>query len=212
MPAKFPFHRLHRILPVMDLSEQAKVAFGGAKYHLERARALAPRDKRYDEFAPNSNQFYWELRAFFWEITASYEIILQWANQEFDLRFKGRKLADHKVTHEKIVDKETVAHRDTSRWEEVKKTLEDAGNSKWYFEMYAYRNFNIHRAFTLLQVAVIMPEPFNANAPIEEGSLLAIQINPAREGQERGDLFKHLDHYVEEMALLGRRIFEKTDC
>jgi hypothetical protein len=199
MTTKHDYHECFGITLETDLAKDAARAFNGAKYHLDRAKQMASKGKEgYAQF--RHDQFDWEIRAFFWELTASYESILQWANREFDL-----KLQETRVDQKTVL--EALAHREPARWHKTKMYLEEAGNSAWYFEIKAYRNFNIHRAFTPLPFVVRMPEPFDANGTIDKGQIVHHQLYPAREGQECTELFSTLARYINEMASLGNRIF-----
>jgi hypothetical protein len=204
MSKKHSFHHLYKILPPSDLKMSVLCAFNGAKYHLDQAKQLFAEGKeRYSQF--RSNQCLWEIRAFFWELSASYEITLQWVNQEF-----GLGLEEHQVSHEKVVN--ASPKKQIRRWKKVKEYLEETGDSEWYFEVKTYRNFNIHRDFTFFEALVTPSQPFDANAPTEEDHLEMLQIIPVREGQQYGgDVFDHLDIYTEEMANFRRRIFSLPD-
>lgn len=189
------FDPWHSIPSVADLSQHAVSAYDGAKYHLERARQLAAEGReQYGRF---------DTKQFFWELASCYEIMLQWANREFDLG-----ISEPKVNYKKVMQ-DTPNYR-AADWPKIKRHLQEAYASDWHFALRAYRNFNIHRAFSCIQVVVRQPEPFDPDVPLEGGQLAFLQIGLAREGQSTGDIFALLDNYVDKMADLGQKLSPNT--
>src|SRR5262245_46956187 len=72
------------ILPPVDLASDAPAALQGAHYHLQQLRRFI------SDGLPQTavNPFHFHLRAFFWELVATFDSMLQWVNQAQQLRFR----------------------------------------------------------------------------------------------------------------------------
>ena len=194
---KHEFHHLYRIFPAMDLVDHAGLAFGNAHEHLGRIidllkttgmQTLWEEDRTLDgrskaERRAEVNAFHRHLRSFLWELVASFDTILQWASQEYQLG-----VDEHLVTFTALP---TTAGRNQQEWDKKRALLEQAWNSAWYFEVRAYRNF-AHRAFANV-LAVIVREPAGDRA-------IHVDLLPVRKGQpEHVPIQDHLTSYLEKM-------------
>lgn len=201
-----------RIVPAMDLDDFAHSAFIGAKYHLEKIKEYINRpsiqtmwnqDNSLDEatkktYASEVNQFHWHVRAFFWELIATYDTILQWANQRYELG-----LPEGDVKWAEITRRLDEAKKDQLEWKHKYALLEDAWNSDWFFEVRQYRNF-AHRAFMFIQAE------YDNYYGKDKPKLKKICLPPARVGQrEYVDLATHISEYLDKMSVLGKKIFEQ---
>jgi hypothetical protein len=146
------------ILPPVDLASHARAALQGAQYHLQQLGLLI------DEGLPvtASKRFHFHLRAFFWELVATFDSMLQWVNQARRLGLKERD-----VCWQSVREAADQADLQSSELE----ALRVAFDSEWFFEARQYRNFS-HRAFQFVQVE---REP--------DGSLTLIWLLPSRDGQ-----------------------------
>ncbi len=197
-----------RIVPAMALDQLAHSAFIGAVYHLARIRELITspgiqtmwqEDNDLDDptkrkYRADLNQFHWHIRAYFWELVASFDTMLQWANHRYALG-----IDEHLVKWEKIPRQ---TNRDQADWDAKYNLLKSAWDSEWYFEIRMYRNFS-HRAF------LIIHSEFDGHFGHSTPSLNAIYLVPAREGQqEYVDLVKQLSLYLDHMRQLGEKVFD----
>lgn len=196
-----------RIVPVMPLDELAHSAFIGAAYHLARIKELIASpciqtmwkedtdldDTTKREYQTGINQFHWHMRAFFWELVASFDTMLQWANQKY-----GLGVDEHKVEWEKIHGK---ASKDQIEWNAKDALLESIWNSEWYYEIRMYRNFS-HRGFLFIQ------SEYDGHYGKSKPTLKLICLIAAREGQqEYVDLLQQLFQYLDHMRQLGEKVF-----
>jgi hypothetical protein len=139
------------------------------------------------------NSLHRHLRSFLWELVASFDTILQWANQEYRLG-----LEEHAVRFSKLP---TTAGKNQGEWDRRYALLEGVWNSDWYFEVRAYRNF-AHRAFENVQAAIVR----------EAGGdrALVVHLFPVRKGQrEYVPIQEHLSAYLENMRQFGVAFFPK---
>jgi len=207
---KHEFHHLYRIFPAMDLVAHAGFAFGNANEHFVRIidllktpgmQTLWEEDKTLDERTKaergaESNAFHRHLRALLWELVASFDTILQWANQEYQLG-----VDEHLV---KFTALPAIAGRKQQEWDKKRALLEEAWNSAWYFEVRAYRNFT-HRAFPNV-TAVIVSEAAGDRA-------IHVDLFPVRRGQpEHVPIQDHLRSYLEKMQELGLAVLPIADA
>ena len=204
------YHQLYRIFPSMDLSDHTYFAFNGAVYHLSRVKALLnspgmqtlwTEDTTLDERARAERQseinlFHHHLRAFLWELVATFDTILQWANQRYELG-----VPEKDVKWSKIQKKAKYANKDQADWDKKYSLLQRAWNGDWYFEVRGYRNF-AHRAFLNVQAAIVKES---------DGDRLEIaHLFPIREGQhEFVPIQEQLSIYLENMRRLGAAVFAK---
>ena len=207
---KHDYHRLYRIFPPMKLADHTYFAFNGAEYHLSRIKELLDspgmqtlweEDTTLDERTRAERQgevnlFHRHLRAFLWELVATFDTMLQWANQRYDL---GIPEKDTKWSE--IQKKVKKARKDQAEWDKKYPLLESAWNSDWYFEVRGYRNF-AHRAFLNVQAAIVKKP---------EGDRLQIaHLFPVREGQrEFAPIQEQLSIYLENIRQLGAAVFSK---
>jgi len=203
--SKHEYHDLYRIFPAMDLADHAWFAFSNAAEHLRRIRELLEsrgmqtlweEDKTLDERTKAErqgevNSFHRHLRSFLWELVASFDTMLQWANQEYQLGVQ-----EHVV---RFAELPTRAGKNQGEWDRKYALLEGVWNSDWYFEVRAYRNF-AHRAFGNVQTAIVR-EPGGDRA-------LVAHLFPVRKGQrEYVPIQEHLSSYLENMRRLGLAFF-----
>lgn len=133
----FKQHKQLDIVPAMNLEEDAQGALHAARYHLEKIRYLVKQpgiqtmwkeDKDLDQMTRRRlqrqvNIFHFHVRAFFWELVATMDIMVERAKRK-----SGR-----------------------GKWKKVFPVLETARNSEWFYEVDRYRNF-LHRAFHFIQM------------------------------------------------------------
>jgi len=210
MTSNFEPHRLFRIVPAMELDKFSFSAIAGARYHLEKIAEnlnsagmqrywgddLEIDDLTRRKLQANINVFHWHLRAFFWELVASFDTMLQWANQRFDLG-----LQEDKVKWEKIP---RTAGKDQAEWDKKYAILESVWESSWYFEVRMYRNF-AHRAFLFVQ------SEFEEQKTSHKSShqLKMTWLLPVREGQqEYRIIMEQLQYYLERMRHLWEVLFK----
>ena len=210
--SQFQPHRRFRIVPAMPLDTLAHSAFIGAAYHLGRIKKLASSPCmqtmwKDDDSLENAtkkrlqadvDQFHWHVRAFFWELVASFDTMLQWVNQRFEL-----SVPEDKVRWSTIHEKAAEARKDQAEWNKKHALLESAWDSAWYYEIRQYRNF-AHRAF------IFVNAEYNGNYGKNKPTLKKVWLTPAREGQqEYVDIVLHLLNYLEEISQLGEKIFRQ---
>lgn len=193
-------HKMMRRLSVLDGSTLAHSALTGATYHLDQINQLlktateAIKDWTGNEHPPfmnqdQINQIHWHLRSFFWELVGVFDLMLQWANESFQLG-----LDEHRVTWSTLPEQSGI-NQDV--WTRLRSVLSDAWESEWYFEVRTYRNF-AHRSF--LHLTAIVPKRGNPELMLEH----------AREGQVYyEDVRKHLPKYLDAMRRLGEEVFAK---
>jgi len=196
-----------RTVPAMALDKLAHSAFIGAVYHLARIRDFVAspclqttwsEDTDLDETTKRKcqtdlNQFHWHTRAFFWELVASFDTMLQWANRRY-----GLGVCEHQVKWKRIPRKSS---KDQAEWDVKYALLESAWNSEWFYETRMYRNFS-HRGFLLVQ------GEYDDHLGKSKPTLRLIWLIPAREGQqEYVDLLQQLSQYLEHMRQLGEKVF-----
>ncbi len=203
-------------LPVMRLDTFAHSAFSGASYHLDQIREIIqkpgmqtmPSDYRDNpsldkelkrQLQVDANLFFWHLRAFFWELVASFDTMLQWANQRYEL-----EIPEHDVRWTTIRQKANSSTRDPTEWRAKYIALSNAWNSAWYFEVRNYRNF-AHRAFLFTENWYQQHEEQGKS----EYRLSGIQLIPVRQGQPFVDIMEQLSNYLEEMRRLGAALFKQ---
>ena len=205
---KHNYHRLYRIFPAMDLADHTYFAFNGAAYHLNRVKELLnsagmqtlwTEDTTLDERTRAERQgevnlFHQHLRAFLWELVATFDTMLQWANQRYELG-----VPEKDVKWSKIQKKAKDAKKDQADWEKKYLLLESAWDSDWYFEVRGYRNF-AHRAFLNVQAAIVKES--------DRDRLEIAHLFPIREGQREFVLLQEqLSIYSENMRQLGAAVF-----
>jgi hypothetical protein len=189
------------IVPVSDLASTVQFALSGARYHLRKTLSIfdSPAlQRRYDddlhlsesqrvERATEVNRFLWHLRAYFWELTAVFDHLLQWACQTHELRAKDLPIAEHEVTWSKLKDAE--AHRHVEQWEREQDQLGKAYCSGWFFEVRQYRNL-AHRDTIFMEWEYDELRNLNPDAAF---------LPAAREGQAYVPLRQHLTSYLARM-------------
>jgi len=196
----------------MELDELAHAAFMGANYHLEKIKKLINSpgmqtilDKNIDEPTKKKLQndvylFHWHLRAFFWEMVATFDTILHWVNQKYKLGLKEGEVKW--VNIHNMVNKFNI---NQSEWKNKYTLLENAWNSEWYYEVRKYRNF-AHRAFLFVQGEYFEEVNYD-NSKFKQNTTWLL---PVRKDQENCfDIIEQLSHYLEEMRQLGENIFRK---
>jgi hypothetical protein len=199
MTARHKAHRMMKRLGVLDGTALALSAFNGASYHLDRITEVINRaEERAVEAADGVNhplflnatevnEVHWQVRSFFWELVGAFDMMLQWVNERFYLG-----LEEGQVTWARIP---TRADKDQVEWDRVRKILEIAWDSEWYFEVRTYRNFS-HRSFLMLTSLV----------PTRGRPQLFLEH--AREGQPYyEDVRVHLKRYLVAVQSLGADVF-----
>ena len=144
-----------RIVPAMDLTNDSRASLAAAHYHLEAVRvavaspAIQTREWKNDPNLDSSsrtglthqeNQLHYHLRAFFWELIATWDIILQWMNKRYSLGLREDKV------RWKWLQREA---KKRGKYHELK-TLSTAYDSTWFKEVRAYRNL-AHCSFLFVQ-------------------------------------------------------------
>ena len=199
-------HQWYRILDTMDLAENVRVAFSNSVYHLGRVEELLKSrgmqtadlaDPSLDEptrrqLQADVNLFHVYLRGFLWELVATFDTLLQWANERYELGISEDAV---KWT---VVKKKTNAVKHQAEWNKNYLLLESAWESDWYFEARSYRNF-AHRGFGIVMTAT---------RATSDGAVLALAfLLPVRQGQkEFVAIAAQLRSYLESMAELCRAI------
>lgn len=187
----------------MKLDSFVQSAYQAAKYHLEKIKEIVNspsmqefwhEDKGVDGsirklHQENIDKFHWHLRAYFWELVAAFETMLQWANQRYELG-----LEEKEVVWKNMPKK---AGKDQSEWDNKHKVFESVWESPWFFEVRMYRNF-AHRAFLFVQGEFDESESENAPAP----KLSTLWLLHVREGQPNIGLVEQLESYIEKMRQL----------
>jgi hypothetical protein len=197
-----PNHKIHPALGHLSLTkgdEIAFVAFKGATYHLSFIKHILNNAEKQigvdSSESPESfisqkelTELLWHLRSFFWELTGSFDLMLQWVNDRFALGIREDQLLWRNIPE--------LAGKDQNIWNRVHQSLEDAWNSEWLFEIRMYRNY-AHRSFFQI-ISVINREKGEAQ----------VFLPLAREGQHCCvDIREHLKKYLEEMLKLGAMVF-----
>ena len=185
-----------------ELDKYASLAFGGARFHLKKIKervnspavqTIWSNDKNLDETARRKlqadiNIFHWHLRAYFWELIAAFDTMLQWANQRYKFG-----LSEVEVRWKKIPKQ---ARKYQAEWDQKYALLEETWNSSWFYEVRMYRNF-AHRAFQFVQSDI-------------GDELNIICLLPMRVGQQQcQDLREQLSYYLKQMGQLGKKIFNQ---
>jgi hypothetical protein len=189
---------LFQVCPVMDLREHTVVALEGAAYHLDRIRRLLasqalqtnwrndPNLEVARQRALNAQQshFCWHLRAFFWELVATFDTMLQWANRSFDLG-----LLESQVRWSDIQNRSSPTR--PTEWATTRQDLQTLYESELFWEITQYRNF-AHRAFTLV----------HSGLPVEGRGVAFTFLEPVRQGQRDVQLIEsHLTSYLNHMRV-----------
>lgn len=201
MPSPYKEHPMLRRLPVLDGRTLAASAHTGAAYHLHQITQLLNSAGRIaeawtgDDHPPfltqvEVNQVHWHLRSYFWELVGVFDLVLQWANDRFQLGVEESRV--------KWGSMRTVAGVDQSEWSRVHLLLTEAWNSEWYFETRTYRNFS-HRSF--LATTALIPKHGRPH----------LMLEPARDGQYYEDIRDHLPKYLSAMKLLSAQVFAVPD-
>ena len=200
--ARFERHRLLCIVPASDLANTTWFALSGARYHLNTLLGILGRpalQRRWQEdpqvseeqrqsLARNANRFFWHLRAYFWELTATFDHLLQWANQVY-----GLNITEGTVKWERVKYAKSKATLNQSEWCNKYGLLEAAWNSEWLFEVWQYRNF-AHRDVPFMEWEY--DEKGNLNPSL-------VCLPPARVGQQPYvPLTDHLRSYLGKMHQL----------
>ncbi len=204
----FEEHQHYRLFPAMKLDVHALIAFKGAEYHLWKVRelyrlpciqrmwrndeSLDPKIKR--QLQTNANMFHWHIRAFFWELTALFDTILNWANQRYGFGFEERKVTWGNV-------RDASANSRPSEWAEKQAMLESAYSSDWFYEVRKYRNF-AHRGFIFINTT------YDGHFNKAEPTLIMLSLPSVREYQrECQDMIEQISEYLERMRELGESVF-----
>lgn len=187
-------------LPTPSGGTIARFAIKGAEVHLRAIHRLLTRgssltDGAVEYSSPLDNpavtaQLMWRTRAFFWELVGAFDMFLQWANDYFALG-----VPEGKVTWAAMP---AQSFRDQAGWTAMRKLLEDAYNSEWYYEIRMYRNF-AHRS--ILPVTSMIPKIHGETQ---------VFLPHARKGQSHyDDVRVQMKSYIEHMLALGQRLFER---
>lgn len=163
-----------------DHHNLAFVAFEAARAHLEGIRAIANSN---DE--SRSAELHLRVRAFFWEMVATWELFHNWANEHFKFGLGGRKLNPANVQKRLASDP-----RCTAVYDVLRSTYE----SSWLWEVLQYRNY-AHRSYLDMQGLEYQTS----------GSFQTFLI-PCRDGQSYVPLVEHLASYVEAIAEVGQKL------
>lgn len=134
------------------------------------------------------NEVLWHLRSFFWELVGVFDMMLQWANEHFELG-----LSEDKVSWKTIRNSKS---RMNPAWVETLRALTAAWDSDWYFDVRTYRNFS-HRSYLVPQTVI----------PREPGKII-VALQAARlNAPICADIRVELPKYVAAMRQLGGIVF-----
>jgi len=210
-----PDHKPHdalSILPVMNLYDYTLAAYRGSQYHLsvidsilskpEFAKFLVDKNSFTEEekynFHREENILIWHIRAFFWELISTFDIMLEWANQKYSLGIPVDKVRWNTIRKASL-----NIGADHDKWLEKYSLLSAAYDSDWFYEIKRYRNF-AHRSFLGVQIEV------DTDYGRSEPKIHMVSLLPAREGQTNSDyLIECLKGYLQHAADLIRGVLEK---
>lgn len=173
-------HPAFRRLNLIKDEQMVKSAITGADYHRHNIDKLLKIPHK-EWKSVHSNILHWEVRGFYWELVAAFDLVLQWSNDTFDLGMR-----EDQVNWGRI-DNADNAGKNEDLWVEVKQYLRDTRESEWYFEVNKYRNFS-HRSF--FEITSFTDTEGN-NPP-------QCFIKQSRHGQNLEPLDEALPRYVQE--------------
>lgn len=138
-----------RLIDDQNVGEATRYALSAARYHFRglRYHMNALNDAPFDgggldaEARKTFNKFYHYLRAFFWELCAAFDTLLQEINRRLELGISERE-----------VDWSTVSQALSVRpkYKRFLSKLSKGYNSDWFSEVREYRNF-AHRGTILIE-------------------------------------------------------------
>jgi len=191
-------HPLFGIVSAMDLEAEAHWAFQSAQFYLEQTkRALQlPMPPKTED----SKAFLRHVRGFFWELVATFDTVLCWCNQRFELQIKDER----NLTWSGIEENKDRAKRHKLEWQSTFKLLANTKYSPWYFEVQQYRNF-AHRAH------LFSTTWYEENRTGDQNQRKVTLLRPARKDQPPyQDIVDQLSNYLEQMGQVGKILFEKS--
>lgn len=169
------YHTLYRSFPSQPFDDMVRVSLDGASYHFDCLNEYMSRpgmQQAWDQFREANpqlqddiNKFYWHLRGFFWELIATFDTLLQWANYSYKLISNEKD-----VTWKNI--KQNANKNRTDQWKQTYESLNDIHESEWFFEVNAYRNFSHRNHLSSLSAH-------------NEARMLHLSLLPVREGQNQ---------------------------
>jgi hypothetical protein len=181
-------------LPLQNGATLARFAIRGAEVHLSAITKLLqhndPEDDQANYTSPVNNPaivdaLLWRTRAFFWELVGTFDMFLQWANEQFRLG-----LTEGEVRWDKMP---STSSADNDGWIKMRAVLNTAYNSDWYFEVRTYRNY-AHRS--IIHVTALVPK---------NSGVTQVFLPYARVGQSQyEDLRVQLKSFLDQMFLLGQ--------
>ena len=185
-------------------SQLALSSLNGANYHLTRIKQILDEAERVWWSAPDFedsqflasrdvNEVLWHLRSFFWELIGVFDLMLQWANEHFQLG-----LSEDQVKWNTIRQAQPKSNNPT--WMETRRVLREAWDSAWCFDVRTYRNFS-HRSFLHLTTLI----------PRQPGKII-VAMEAARDNAPMcADIRDELPKYVEAVRVLGGKVFLPSD-
>lgn len=216
---KRPDHKVHpEFMLTTPMKENLRfdvmAAIRGAAYHLslvsaamsnELMRSSLDLEKQANDEAKAkvqeiTNMMHWHIRAFFWELAAAFDTLLQWVNVRYELRIPENQVRPLDIGTRK-------ARKDKEVWKQKLLVIEQAWLSEWCFEVLEYRN-SAHRSFNWF---TFEHQVFNYKTPEELSRLRRAWLRPAREGQAPSatDLLPTFERYLKEMTKLVTGVIEE---
>lgn len=189
-----------KLLDDQDLAGITRYALSAARYHWDGMRYFTEQmkdsgtldeNKEYTkEWHTYFNKFYHNLRAFFWELTASFDTLLQEINRRFSLGI------DESDVRWDTVSKALSGQR---KYKRFLSRLSEGYGSPWFTEVREYRNF-AHRGTVAVEAMAIDSE-FHPEAGVQFGGMM---LRPLARGRGAGEpiaLCKEYGTRVRELIL-----------
>lgn len=189
--------KLYKTFPSQPFDIAVRGALIGSSYHFERLKEYMNRPgmqeawdlvgeidpQRRKLLQDDINMFNWHLRSFFWELIATFDTLLQWANKKFELGVNEKDVCWKNI-------KQNSNDNQTDDWKRIYQLLKNAWDSDWLFEVNGYRNF-AHRNF------------LNNVSAHAEKKMIHFSLLPVREGQnEFRPINEQLNNYGLKMTEL----------
>ena len=193
------------LVPAMKLEDSVFAALAGAAYHLGRVNTYltdltsikdvllqgTQRPGSQQEEQRLTNLIHWHLRAFLWEMVATFDTLLQWANQRYDLGYEP-----HQVRWDNI--ERPKKRNDSDDWRETLRKLKTTNYSSWYTQVCHYRNY-AHWSFHFVQMEYSAEWTENKEHNQANRRITRVWLTPALEGQLESDIRQQLPGYYQEM-------------
>jgi hypothetical protein len=186
-----------RLIEEQDVAEATRYALSAANYHFRGLRhhlkALNDAQLAGGEFdaraRDNFNKFYHYLRAFFWELCASFDTLLQEINRRLELSISEREVGWNTVSQALSVKPE---------YKKFLSKLSRGFNSEWFTEVREYRNF-AHRGTIIVESASLTSDL----GTDRRGRLVGLMLRPVSGGRGAGEpvvLCREYGKHVDELV------------